>query len=47
MNEFCRKYSKHITRSLLLSQKDAGQDGQLQLRPVYMIHFIPDEFDGR
>jgi hypothetical protein len=47
MDEFCRKYSKHITRSLPLPQKDAGQDGQQQLRPVYMIPFIPDELDGR
>ena len=45
MDEFCKKYSKHIVRPLLISQKDTGHDGQLELKPVYMLHFILEELD--
>lgn len=42
ISEFSQKYASRIARSLLLSQKDIGQDGSLQLRPIYLAPVILD-----
>lgn len=40
ISEFCVKYSKHVQRSYLLSQKDIGKDGALFLKPFYLLPFL-------
>lgn len=40
---FCSKYSNRIGRPLLISQKDVGNEGQLILKPVYMLPFVLEE----
>ena len=40
INEFCRKYSKNVNKSYLISQKDVGKDGSLLLKPFYLVPFI-------
>ena len=40
MDEFCRKYSAIAGDKYLLSCKDVSQDGVLQLKPLYMTHFV-------
>lgn len=40
---FCKKFSKHISRAILLSQKDVGKDNNLKLKPIYMLPFILEE----
>ena len=40
INEFCRKYSKNVNKSYLISQKDVGKDGSLFLKPFYLVPFI-------
>jgi hypothetical protein len=43
MTAFQREYSKHIGESFLLSQKDIGKEGTIQLYPVYFTPFIVEE----
>ena len=43
IDAFCRKYSKHISQAILLSQKDVGKDNSLKLKPIYMLPFILEE----
>ena len=40
---FCSKYSSRIGRPLLISQKDIGNDGQIMLKPVYMLPFVLED----
>ncbi len=40
---FCKKYSKYISQTVLLSQKDVGKDKNLELKPIYMLPFIMEE----
>ena len=40
---FQKKYSKQVSRQILLSQKDVGSAGMLQLYPVYMLPFIIED----
>ncbi|MGN0266520.1 MAG: ATP-binding protein [Lachnospiraceae bacterium] len=40
ISEFCVKYSKHVQKSYLLSQKDIGKDGALFLKPFYLLPFL-------
>ena len=40
---FCKKYSKHVSVSFLLSQKDVGREGSLMLKPIYMLPFILED----
>ena len=38
--DFQKKYSKHVAKEVLLSQKDIGNIEMLKLYPVYMLPFI-------
>ncbi len=40
---FSRKYSKIISRRILFSQKDIGNDGMLELKPIYLAPVIIGE----
>ncbi len=37
---FSEKFSKHVLRTYLLSQKDAGKEGSLILEPFYLLPFL-------
>ena len=41
--EFKKKYSKYVTKEILLSQKDVGNVEMLKLFPIYMIPFIIED----
>ncbi len=41
--EFGKKYSKHVIKEILLSQKDVGNIEMLKLYPIYMLPFIIEE----
>ena len=43
ITEFQKKYSKHVVKEILLSQKDIGNTGMLKLYPIYMLPFIVEE----
>lgn len=43
ITEFADKYSKKVSCSYLLSQKDVGNEEQLMLKPIYMLPFILEE----
>ena len=43
IDAFCTKFSSRIGRPLLISQKDDGNEGQLMLKPVYMLPFFLEE----
>ena len=43
ITEFWRKYSKHVAKEILLSQKDVGKIEMLRLYPIYMLPFIVEE----
>ena len=43
IDAFCKKFSSRIARPLLISQKDVGNEGQLMLKPVYMLPFVLEE----
>lgn len=43
ITEFGKKYSKHMIRKILLSQKDVGKIGMLNLYPIYMLPFILED----
>ena len=38
--EFQKKYSKHVAKGVLLSQKDIGNIEMLKLYPIYMLPFV-------
>ena len=40
IDDFEKKYSKYVGERFLLSQKDVGKVGTLQLKPIYMILFM-------
>lgn len=40
INEFAIKYSKHVHKLYLVSQKDACKDGALLMRPFYLFPFL-------
>lgn len=40
INEFTVKYSKHVKKAYLLSQKDVNKDGALFMKPFYLFPFI-------
>lgn len=40
INEFTSKYSKHVKRAFLVSQKDANNDGELSMIPFYLLPFL-------
>ena len=41
--EFRKKYSKHVAKEIMLSQKDIGNKEMLKLYPIYMLPFIIEE----
>ena len=43
ITEFQKKYSKHVAREILLSQKDVGNIEMLKFYPVYMLPFIVED----
>ena len=43
IDAFCKKYSGYVSRAILLSQKDVGIDGNLKLKPIYMLPFILED----
>ena len=43
VDAFCKKDSSRIGRPLLISQKDVANEGQLMLKPVYMLPFVLEE----
>ena len=43
ITEFQKKYSKYVSKKILLSQKDVGNIEMLKLYPVYMLPFIIEE----
>ena len=43
VDEFCKKYSQHVSQAILLSQKDVGEDNNLKLKPIYMLPFILED----
>ena len=43
IDTFCKKYSKYIKTSFLLSQKDVAQHEKLNLKPMYMLPFILED----
>ena len=45
IKEFQRKYSKHVAKEILLSQKDLGNEGMLKFYPIYMLPFIVEELE--
>lgn len=40
IDKFAEKYSQCVGERYLLSQKDVSREGSLQLKPVYMTHFL-------
>ncbi len=40
ITEFSIKYSSHISRRILFSQKDLSNDGMLELKPIYLAPII-------
>jgi hypothetical protein len=40
IDRFATKYSKYVGTRYLVSQKDVSNDGDLQLKPIYMVPFI-------
>lgn len=43
ITEFQKKYSKHVAKKVLLSQKDIGNREMLKLYPIYMLPFIIED----
>lgn len=43
INEFQNKYSKQVSDTILLAQKDIGNIGMLKIYPIYMLPFILEE----
>lgn len=40
INEFCRKFSQNMSKAYLISQKDAGNEENLLLKPFYLVPFL-------
>ena len=40
ISEFAIKYSKHVRKTYLLSQKDVNKDGALFMKPFYLFPFL-------
>ncbi len=40
INEFATKYSKHVHKTYLISQKDVNKEGALLMRPFYLFPFL-------
>ncbi len=40
INELAKKYSSSISRRILFSQKDIGNEGMLELKPLYLASII-------
>ena len=40
ISEFAIKYSKHVRKTYLLSQKDVNKDGALYMKPFYLFPFL-------
>ena len=40
ISEFCRKYSQNVHNAYLISQKDAGKEEALWLKPFYLLPFL-------
>lgn len=40
INEFCRRFSQNVNKSYLISQKDVGKEGNLLLKPFYLVPFL-------
>lgn len=47
INEFSKKYSSSISRRLLLSQDDFGNDDMLELKPIYALPFFLNEIKNK
>ena len=43
ITEFQKKYSKHVSKEILLSQKDIGNSEMLKLYPIYMLPFLIED----
>ena len=43
IDNFCKKYSKHVKDAYLFSQKDVSKDGSLKLKPVYFLPFVIED----
>ncbi len=43
ITEFQKKYSKHVSKEILLSQKDIGNSEILKLYPIYMLPFLIED----
>ena len=43
LTEFCKKYSKHVKESYILSQKDIGKEGAIKYIPIYLTSFLCTE----
>ena len=43
ITEFQKKYSKHVSKEILLSQKDIGNREMLKLYPIYMLPFLIED----
>lgn len=43
IDKFAAKYSRYVGKQYLFSQKDVSNDGQLQLKPVYMLPFVMED----
>lgn len=40
IDDFSVKYSKHVRKTYLLSQKDVDKDGALLMKPIYLFPFL-------
>ncbi|SFB22494.1 hypothetical protein SAMN05216249_1144 [Acetitomaculum ruminis DSM 5522] len=47
IDNFYKKYSKHVGEMYLFSQKDVGHDDELKYKPLYMLPFVLEELIGR
>ncbi len=43
INSFCKKYSKVISRRILFSQRDVGNEGMLEFKPIYLAPIILED----
>ena len=40
IKEFCKKFSQNMNQAYLISQKDAGKEENLLLKPFYLLPFL-------
>ena len=40
ISEFCKRFSQNICKAYLISQKDIGKEGDLLLKPFYLLPFL-------